>query len=196
MLPFNKLPITFNTDDIANNLIGSDLWGEVTKRTEGNSPHRESLDIWVRFLDPKQCEKNNDWSMVGKPHKSEWLKDIPKIKSICSKLMEFTNGEKLGGVLLTKLEPNCKILPHVDSGWHAEYYDKYYVAIKNGEGASFFFDDGVIEPHQGDVYAFRNDVNHWVENNSNETRIALIVCIKQSKLSKEGLCLGDMQPPQ
>lgn len=197
LLPFNKLDITFDLGGLKAALEKTSLWGEITKRTEGQSPHNQSQDIWVRFLNPKVCEDNNDWSLVGKPHKSTWLKNLPQVKEVCDQLMEMLEGEQLGGVLLTKLPPYAKIRPHMDQGWHAEYYDKYYVAVKNKKGAVFCFEKGTIEPNEGEVYAFRNDVLHWVENNSDQDRFAMIVCIKQSKLDKRGmLCHGDTQPPQ
>ena len=55
---------------------------------------------------------------------------------------------------------------YVDNGWHAGYYDKFYIPIQNADGAVFAFDDGVIAPKEGDVYWFDNSVPQWVENNS------------------------------
>jgi hypothetical protein len=45
----------------------------------------------------------------------------------------------------------------------------------------FGFEDGIIAPKLGDVYWFRNDNPHWVENNSTRDRIAMIVCIRTHK---------------
>ena len=64
------------------------------------------------------------------------------------------------------MRPYNKILPHTDSGWHAEYYDKYYIPIQNEKGSVFCFDSGSIDPERGDVWAFNNSYSHWVENNS------------------------------
>ena len=191
MKPINKLDITFCVEYLKSWLETCDLFGEYNQRAGEDSPHKEMTDIWARYKNPEECIKSGDWSSFGLEHKSEWLKDIPEVKEISDQLMQFLGGEQLGGVLITKLPPNGKILPHVDAGWHAEYYDKYYIPIKNSKGATFSFDNATINPKEGEVYAFRNDVTHWVENNSNEDRIAMIICIKQHKLSKEGLCLGE-----
>ncbi|PHS02425.1 MAG: hypothetical protein COA78_21125 [Blastopirellula sp.] len=194
MKPVNKLKISFDVQGVKSFLEECDLFGEYTQRSDGDtSPHKEMTDIWVRYKDPKPHIESGDWSEFMGCHESVWLKDIPAIKDLCAGLMGFLNGEKLGGVLITKLPPGGGIAPHVDGGWHAAEYDKYYVPLKNAKGAEFHFDDCFICPEEGDVYAFRNDKNHWVENNSNEDRIAMVVCIKQTKLSKEGLCLGDTQ---
>lgn len=191
MLPFNKLDISFDVDYLKGYLESCDLWDKYNMRRLPGSPHVEMVDIWARFNNPEPFIKSGDWSKFVDEHESEWLCDIPEVKEICQELMEHLSGERLGGVLITKLPPNGKIYPHIDKGWHAEYYDKYFISIKNVKGAKFCFDDGEIEPNEGDVYAFRNDKNHWVENKSNQDRIAMIVCIKQSKLTKEGLCLGE-----
>jgi len=193
MHPINKINIEFNVKKLKSWLMTCDLWGEYPQRASGNSPHKEMTDIWARYKNPKECIESGDWSSFGLEHESEWLKDIPYIKDICNAIMQKTEGERLGGVLITKLPPGKEIEAHVDQGWHAEYYDKYFVSIKNGEGASFCFDGIEITPTEGEVYAFRNDVTHWVKNNSESDRIAMIVCIKQNKFSKEGLCLGEQR---
>ena len=190
LLPFSKMDIRFDTGGLSDWLESCDLWGEYPQRCGEGSPHAEVTDIWARFKDPEECLRTGDWSSFVGEHESTWLKDIPGVKEISQSLMGFTKGEQLGGVLITKIEPGKGVLPHIDNGWHASFYDKYLVSIKGSEGARFCFDEGYIEPKNGEVYAFRNDVMHWVENNSNESRIAMIVCIKQHKFSKEGLCLG------
>jgi len=194
MHPFSKLDIRFDVSELLNFLIDCDLWDEYPqRRTAIGSPHKEMTDIWVRYKDPEECIKTGDWSAFTCEHESEWLKDFPQVKEIAEKLMAFLDGERLGGILITKLPPNGKIESHTDTGWHASYYDKYFVPIKNEKGAKFCFETGEIEPKAGECYAFRNDKLHWVKNDSSEDRIAMIICIKQNKFSKEGLCLGQQQ---
>lgn len=189
---FTKLNINFDVDGLRKELEKSDLWGELPFRGMPGSPHEEMTDIWVRHKDPTENIKTGDFTDMAEEHDSVWLKDIESVKAICNELMQFLDGERLGGVLITKLPTGKEIKPHIDSGWHAEYYDKYYIPIKNEIGANFYFEDGVISPKPGEVYAFRNDVIHWVKNQSNSDRIAMIVCIKQSKLDKRGSpCLGE-----
>ena len=191
MKPFNKLNINFDVSVLKEFLVDCDLWDKYPqRRTAENSPHSEMTDIWVRYKNPKECIETGDWSAFTRQHESEWLEDIPSVKEMALKIMSYTEGEKLGGILITKLPAGGRIKPHTDSGWHADYYDKYFISIKNKNGARFHFDGCHIEPEEGEVYAFRNDKNHWVENDSSEDRVAMIICIKQNKFSREGLCLG------
>lgn len=166
------------------------LFGKYNLRSSGyTSPHSEMTDIWVRYNDITNYLESNDFTKFNDEHDSIWYPSyyaLPQLKDIIFKLMSLVDGERLGAVLITKLAPGGGIAKHVDSSWHADYYDKYYIPIQNGEGATFNFDDGVISPKLGEVYWFNNSVTHWVENNSSEDRISLIVCIRSDRFNGAG----------
>ena len=154
-----------------------ELWDQHNERRifEG-SPHAQMTDIWVRFGDVSQGFEN-----LRMPHDSVWYpcaEFLDGVKDIAFGLMSLVNGERLGGILITKLEAGKEILPHVDKGWHAEYYEKFYVAIKSPKGSKFCFESGDIESEDGDCFLFRNDRLHWVKNDTTEARLTMVVCIK------------------
>lgn len=187
MKPYNKIYSGLDVKPAAQELKKNDfLFGEFNARKEAGPIHADMSDIWVRYGDISKMIETGDYSKIADCHDSIWLKDLPEVKKICFDVMSLVDGERLGGVLITKLPPNGEIKPHTDSGWHAEYYDKYFISIQNDKGAIFGFDNGVIEPDLGDVWAFDNSHNHWVKNNSKTDRIAMIVCIKQNKYSESG----------
>ena len=193
MQPFNKI---YNGLDVSLAMkeltVNAHLFGELNARKDAGDIHAQMDDIWLRYGDVSEMVKTGDYSGLQVEHDSIWLKDLPACKKLCFDVMALVDGERLGGVLITKLPAGGKILPHIDSGWHAEYYDKYYVPIQNKKGADFCFDSGTINPVEGDVWAFNNSKNHWINNNSKEDRIAMIICIKQTKYNKEGLlCHGE-----
>jgi len=141
----------------------------------------EMEDIWVRFNDIKPYEESGDFSGFVEEHDSVWYPAyymLPEVKDIIFKIMRAVNGERLGGILITKLPPGGKIHPHTDAGWHAEYYDKFYIPVENYPGATFEFETGVIDPELGEVYQFDNSQLHWVNNETNHDRIAMVVCIR------------------
>lgn len=162
------------------------LFGKYPQR--GNfegSPHSEMKDIWVRYNDVEPYLKKGSLDGFADEHDSVWYPSayaIPQVRKVVFDLMRIVEGERLGGVLITKLPPKGIIEKHSDGGWHAEYYDKYFVPILNEEGATFCFEDGVIHPKIGEAYWFDNSVPHWVENNTDSDRIAMIVCIRHSKV--------------
>ncbi len=182
MPAFHKLSLTLNTEPLKKALKSkSSLFGQYPMRGEGDSPHSEMKDIWVRYNDVKPFLESGDFSKFADEHDSIWYPayyELPELKELIFKVMSEVNGERLGGILITKLPPKGKIKRHTDSGWHADYYNKYYVPIENYKGSIFGFESGIIEPEQGEVYQFDNSKPHWVENNTNEDRIAMIICIK------------------
>ena len=187
MQAFNKITSGLDIDKAKTELqLNSHLFGEFNARKEAGTIHAQMDDIWVRYGDTSGMAETGDYSKIASEHDSIWLKDLPEIRKICFDVMSLVDGERLGGVLVTKLPPNGMIEPHTDKGWHAEYYDKYYVPIENQKGSVLGFDDGVVEPDEGDVWAFDNSFSHWVSNQTNSDRIALIICIKQHKFTKNG----------
>lgn len=195
MSPINKLPYSYDVGPIINEIRHSCGWGKYGQRKQGDTgPHREMVDIWARYNDPAPfISGDRPWSEFNEPHDAKWLFDLPEVVRVSLDLLEKLDGSKLGGVLITKLPPGGRIYPHTDSGWHAEYYDKYWVPIANDNGAVFKFGEIEVSAEPGSCWAFRNDVEHEVINNSESDKISLIICVKQSKLTPEGfLCRGGM----
>jgi len=99
-------------------------------------------DIWVRY---NKLPEDGDYSHFNDEHISTWYPAyyvLTSIKRITDELMILVDGERLGGVLITKLPPGGRIDPHTDSGWHASYYDKFFVgcgvfSIRLSRGRTF-----------------------------------------------------------
>lgn len=156
------------------------------RRYSEGSPHTQMSDIWVRYNDVRKYP-DGDLSKFNDEHDGVWYPAyyaLPQVRPLVFSIMALVEGERLGAVLITKIPPGGGIAPHIDGGWHAEYYEKYYVPIQNEPGATFNFEDGVIAPDLGDVYWFNNSVPHWVENNSSADRIAMIVCIRSDRVTE------------
>ena len=158
-----------------------ELWDQHTLRTTRyRTPHHEVSDIWVRF---------NGWEhfygdpvkFTMEPHESSWYPCVAKIPaawSLARKVMKQVKGKGLGGVLITRIPSGGEVKPHIDQGWHAEYYDKFAVQIKGNKEQSFCFEDSQLHPLPGELYTFNNSRLHWVTNPSAEERITLICCIR------------------
>lgn len=162
------------------------LWNANKLRKEAKgTPHSGMTDIWVRYNDKTLFEAKGDWTGFNDEHDSVWYPSyyaLPSLRPIIFGLMTQVEGERLGGVLITKIPPGCGIAPHVDKGWHVGYYDKYYLSIKSAKGATFHHCSGeFINPVPGDIWLFDNRLEHWVKNESNEDRITLIICIRSNR---------------
>ncbi len=179
----HKLNLILDVEALKNALNDNrDLFGQYPQRGESkDSPHKEMKDIWIRYNDVKPFLKSGDFTHFADEHDSVWydcVLKLPQVFDLVFKIMSEVQGERLGGVLITKLPPGGEIKPHTDAGWHSDYYDKYYVCIQNKKGSNFYFHDGVVAPQEGEVYWFDNSNLHWVKNKTDIERIAMVVCIK------------------
>ena len=160
-------------------------------------------DIWLRFNDITPFLAKGSIEGLVDEHDSIWypiIDQLLEVKKIAFEIMAHVNGERLGGILISKLKPGVHIPSHRDWGWHANYYTKFFVPIKNAPGATFNFDaqadapdfapkgypigadvdfvSTIVKPKPGEVYEFNNQMTHGVTNNSLKDRIAMIICIK------------------
>lgn len=159
------------------------LWNEHSMRTKpDDSPHREVSDIWVRYAAPEVADQPG-------PHESVWYPsaDVLPVYDLVYPLMQYVRGDRLGGVLLTKIPAGKRCYPHVDHGWHARYYEKFAIQIQSAPGQEFRFEDEALESKPGDVYWFDNAFEHWVVNDTEFDRITMIVCIKTGSVPCRGV---------
>ncbi len=180
---FQKLDLKIDALPLQQELKGkSHLYGRHTYRSDGpDSPHREMTDIWLRYKDVQPHIKSGDFSTFADEHDSVWYPayyELQHSTKIIFDVMVAMKGIRLGGILITKLPAGKTIKPHVDGGWHANYYRKFYVPIENLPGAVFGFEQGDIKPELGEVYEFDNSQLHWVNNDSKGDRVAMIICLR------------------
>lgn len=155
------------------------VWNSVKDRTEQEtSPHREVSDIWVRYSDIEEFRSGER----GVPFISHWYKSaecLPSIVDFSFRTMFAVEGENLGAVLVTKVPAGGKVYPHTDTGWHVDFYDKFYLHLESNDNVEFCWKDGQrIQPKKGDLYWLDNTKEHWVNNDGETDRTTLIVCIK------------------
>jgi hypothetical protein len=154
-----------------------ELWDQRTDRTAPkDSPHHGLSDIGARFADPATMQPDG-------AHDSIWYApaNVLPVRDLVFPLMAAVRGERLGGVLITRIKPGQVCKPHADSGWHARYYDKFAVQIEAAPEQAFHFKDASLVTEPGDVFWFDNAFTHWVTNDSQRDRITMIVCIKTER---------------
>jgi len=157
-----------------------ELWNQYTERKAGDSPHKAMTDIWVRFRPKAELVDTEDYKT---PHIPEWYPSrrlLPDVERISLDMLAKVRGVQLGGVLITKIPPGGKILPHHDRGrWHAEFYNtKIYVPIQSNPDCINICEEDKICMRPGEAWFFDNLKVHSVENNGNVDRITLIVCVR------------------
>lgn len=157
-----------------------DLWNRYGHRTKVYAtPHSQVDDIWVRYND--YARYTGDPSFFSDEHDSVWYADsdkIPAVKDLCMELMAEVRGERLGGVLITRVPPGGEVAPHIDHGWHARYYDKFAIQLMGNQDQTFWFEEAQLSALPGECYTFDNSKLHAVYNRSDAPRMTLIVCIR------------------
>lgn len=175
------LPFNYDVTQAVKELEQPDVWNLHRHRSSFyGTPHTHVDDIWVRYNRWENYEKD-PVAFFGGRHRSVWYpvaKQLPSIKKLVKELLEDIGGGVLGGVLITRIPPGGSVAPHVDTGWHPEYYTKFAIQIKGNEAQGFCFDDELLSALPGQSYTFDNSKEHWVINESDEERITLIICIR------------------
>lgn len=160
-----------------------ELWNQNTLRTQHSmTAHAEVDDIWIRFNDVAQYKETGDASSIIDEHESIWypaVDSLPSVRTVIRQLMDRVNGVRLGRVLITKLAPGKQILPHVDGGSHAAYYERYHAVLQGLPGSLFNCGDETVCMQSGSVWWFQNAVEHSVVNNSADDRIHVVIDIRQ-----------------
>lgn len=159
-----------------------ELWDEIPYRRNGqNSPHAQMQDIWVRYNDVTPFLKKGNLDGFNDAHVPIWYgcaEKIPAVKSLALKLMGKLHGEMLGAVLITRMPSGSVIKPHIDGGWHAGYFDKFYVILRANEACINHYLDESVVMRRGEVWRFDNSILHSVENHGDTERISAIICIR------------------
>ena len=158
-----------------------DLWDMVDlRRTAPNSPHREMVDIWLRYRAWDEIAERPASGL--EPHDSVWYPAalrLPQCVVMCESIAVSVNADALGGCLITKLPPGGQIYPHIDTGWHRDFYNyKSYIALESNEGCCNWFEDEAFIMDPGEAWRFENGVTHSMKNMGETDRISLIVSMK------------------
>lgn len=155
-----------------------EVWNEHRWRTKHpRSPHREVSDIWARY----NALANMGPSFNG-PHEAVWypvIEKLPSVKTLVFDVMRMVEGERLGGVLITKVPSGKQVHPHVDGGWHALHYEKFAIQLAGNLEQSFCFENERLSALPGELYQFNNQAPHWVLNPTSADRVTLIICIRR-----------------
>jgi hypothetical protein len=178
MTPIRSLGVRFEIDELLAQIHANpSVWNRHKTRLYG--VHSDVSDIWVRY---NAWENFKDQASFNQEHESVWypvLAEIPAVKPLVLDVMRCVEGERLGGVLITKIPPGKEVKPHRDQGWHASYYEKFAVQLQSAHGQAFCFADGCLSAVPGELYTFDNSQTHWVINQSQEDRMTLICCIRR-----------------
>jgi len=162
------------------------LWNRHRMRKDyAESPHAQMDDIWLRFNDEKPFKEKDDFTDISEQHDSvfypEWYA-LPQARPIVFGLMTRVEGTRLGGILITRIPPGGRILPHADDSWHVRHYNtKIYVVLQSNPQCINRVEDERVAMAPGEAWYFDNTKEHDVVNDGPDDRISLIVSIRCEK---------------
>lgn len=170
------------------------LWNAHAERKEyANSPHKAASDIWLRYNDLDNLK--DGYKKFTEQHDSVWhpaAKMLPQVRDIVFDLMARCEAERLGGILITKIPAGQRVLPHIDRGWHPEYYNvKLYVPLQSNERCVNRVEDERVVMRVGEVWYFDNTKEHEVINDGDTDRVTLIICLRSDSIPGKQLTVAE-----
>lgn len=167
--------------------LGGPLWNEHKFRTtyEG-TPHIDVDDIWLRFSSLEACygpAPDSEKLVVGeviedtKPIWYPAAKILTETKNLVLNLGRAVDAYELGRLLITRIKPGGRILPHSDTdGAYVKQGDiaRYHTVLSGRPGSIFRCGDEQVAMLSGEVYWFDASKEHEVLNGSDTDRIHLI----------------------
>lgn len=159
----------WNADRVRQDFTGSE------REVIAQSPHAQVDDILLRFPDSASATLGDELICHSRPA----LARLPQARPLVFGLMNQVEGTLLGRVMVTRLRPGKRILPHADTrGRYANSMMRYHIVLQSEPGAIFRAEDEQISMRAGEVWQFNAHAEHEVVNNSADDRLHLIVDIR------------------
>jgi hypothetical protein len=161
-----------------------ELWDRhVYRTTFKGTPFGGMSDILLRYSRPERWEGNrdaealvDDLDLVMYP---AW-RELPECHDVVFNLMRKCNGIALGRVIIARLPPGGRILPHADNYGAYALQDglRLHVAVQALPGCVFNCGDETIQMPTDSVWWFNHRETHSAENHSPDDRVHLLIDIE------------------
>jgi len=163
------------------------LWKSDTYlRDYPQGPFEDVDTIFLRF---PPCSVTELERSKKDPHECVWMDGaihLTAARKLIFSLMNTVEGERLGRVMINRIRPGGRIYPHADTPEHANYWDRHHFVVQGLPGCTFRCADEQVQMSTGEVWFFRNELEHEVVNNSAADRLHLIVDIRTSRFAFKG----------
>lgn len=163
------------------------LWkADTYLREYPQGPFNDVDTIFLRFppASVTELERSNK-----DPHECVWMDGaihLPAARRMIFSLMASVEGERLGRVMINRIRPGGRIYPHADTPEHANYWDRTHFVLQGLPGSAFRCGDEQVQMATGEVWFFRNELEHEVQNASAADRIHMICDIRTAHFNFKG----------
>lgn len=154
----------------------SQLFGKSPRTTYEGSAHTEVLDIILRG--PELTEESTLESL----HIETECVDYPATQAfpiLCATVGALAEDRKIGRVLISALDPEGIIYPHIDEGPVPEQYDRYHICVQGGKGNHWLNGQVPYTVWTGEIWQFNVQVTHSVINLMDKQRIHVVFDLKK-----------------
>lgn len=134
---------------------------------EGDTPTEEEL---VRHLKDKGLTNLEAYD-------TPIYLDLPNVYGAVMWLASMLKAERIGRVMIARLNAGGHVLPHKDYGPYHDYYDRLHICV-GGKGCHFRCGRELVKMLPGEVWWFHNNDEHEVWNDSDTPRDHIIVDLK------------------
>lgn len=170
---FKRVFAGIDTDSIKKELlINEEFWHADTSRQDKIKVQRDTQTIFIRSVD-KRFSNGRQSLDVHESRETKYHSEFPSTSGIIAELTKKIGGE-LGRLLLVRLRPSGRVLPHVD---HGEYYairERFHLVVASRGGSRMAAGDEISVWQEGEVWWFNNKIIHSAENRSDEYRVHVI----------------------
>jgi mannose-6-phosphate isomerase-like protein (cupin superfamily) len=154
------------------------LWDrDPERRLYPNTPHAEMVDIVVRYMPEADVTMEARRAEHRNVFWPAWH-TLPSLRPVVLDLMRRVSATELGSILITRLPPGGKILPHSDRGsWAPEYYNcKCHLTLAGT--ALVRCEDEEARFEAGTIFTFDNLLMHSIFNAGKADRIVVIISLR------------------
>lgn len=167
--------------------VKPELWKKDTYHKDfPDYPFTQTETIYLRFTpDAKNFVHGGNQDI----HECEWMDGaihLPAARPFIFGLMAKLEAERLGRVIITKLQAGGTIFPHVDPDFMHTYWTRFHLSIQSAPGCTCRCETEQVYMRPGEMWRFNNGVEHCVENNSATDRIHMILDMRLFHVKHEG----------
>lgn len=189
MINFSRLATGLNIEPAWNAIQRLEKQGELWRpdthlRKIAQGPEGAVDSIILRFPRvPEQLDDQSrlEWYQSSRAlecHDTPMMGVLPQVRPLIWWLMGAVEGERLGRVVINRLNPYSAFYPHADGEPHASYYDRFHVVLQGTEDSYLTVEDEKVRMSTGEAWWFNNAKLHQVDNCGHLPRIHLIVDIR------------------
>jgi hypothetical protein len=164
------------------------LWkADTYLRDYPQGPFGDTETIFLRFPPASVTELERG---ERDQHECVWMDGavhLPAARPLIFQLMTRVAGERLGRVMINKIRPGGRIVPHADTPVHAEYWDRHHIVLQSDKGATFRVGDETVHMPTGTVWWFQNKLEHEARNGSAIDRIHMVIDIRTYRIEARAL---------